>query len=87
MMRWHPKPGGGIAAAGDYGIDLSLLAASLRRSPDERRTDLQRAMEWFESMPGAAWKRAQRRTSFDCLGELFGFSHCRRESPPRKRRE
>jgi hypothetical protein len=53
----HPKPGGAIAAAGDYGIDLSLLAASLRRTPDERLADLQRAMEWFESMRGAARKR------------------------------
>ncbi len=53
----HPKPGGAIAAARDYGVDLSLLAASLRRSPDERLEDLQRAMEWFETMRGVARKK------------------------------
>ena len=32
----NPKPGSAIAAARDFGIDLTLLVENLRRSPAER---------------------------------------------------
>jgi hypothetical protein len=32
----NPKPGSAIAAARDFGIDLTLLVENLRKSPAER---------------------------------------------------
>ena len=32
----NPKPGGKIAEARDYGIDLTLLMWTLRKTPEER---------------------------------------------------
>jgi hypothetical protein len=46
----NPKPGGAIAAARDYGIDLTLIMERLRCSPDERVRDLQQAMADIEEM-------------------------------------
>ena len=39
----NPAPGSKIAAAKEYGIDLTLLIEQLRRTPDERARKLQRA--------------------------------------------
>ena len=50
----HPVPGSAIAAARDFGIDLSLVAASLRRTPEERLKDLQEVMDWHGQIRGAA---------------------------------
>ena len=52
----HPVPGSAIAAARDFGIDLSLLAARLRRTPEERLQDLQEVMGWHKQIRGAARK-------------------------------
>ncbi len=49
-----PAPSGEIAAARDFGVDLSLLVERLRRSPEERLLDLQAAMEFYEQIRGAA---------------------------------
>ena len=49
-----PAPGGEIAAARDFGVDLSLLIERLRRSPEERLLDLQAVMEFQEQIRGAA---------------------------------
>lgn len=49
----HPAPGGEIAAAQDFGVDLSLLIERLRRSPEERLLDLQEVMEFHEQIRGA----------------------------------
>ena len=46
----NPKPGGKIAAARDYGIDLSLIVENLRLSPEERLDKLQQAMIGFEEL-------------------------------------
>jgi hypothetical protein len=51
---FHPAPGGAIAAARDFGIDLSLLLVRLRRSPEERLRDLQEVMNGYEKIRGAA---------------------------------
>jgi len=47
-------PGGDIAAARDFGVDLSLLVERLRRTPEERLLDLQAVMEFQEQIRGAA---------------------------------
>ena len=49
-----PAPGGEIAAARDFGVDLSLLVERLRRNPEERLLDLQVVMEFQEQIRGAA---------------------------------
>ncbi|HKP68399.1 MAG TPA: hypothetical protein VJV05_03880 [Pyrinomonadaceae bacterium] len=40
----NPRPGSKIAAARDFGIDLTLLVANLRLTPDERVRNLQSVM-------------------------------------------
>jgi len=44
----NPKPGSKIAAAKEFGIDLTLLVRQLRLTPEERLNELQSAMESFE---------------------------------------
>ncbi len=44
----NPKPGSKIAAAKEFGIDLTLLVRQLRMTPEERLNELQGAMESFE---------------------------------------
>ena len=53
---FHPAPGSAIAAARNFGIDLSLLAVRLRRTPEERLKDLEEAMAWHEQIRGAIRK-------------------------------
>ena len=40
----HPTPGSQIAAARDYGIDLTLLVENMRLTPEQRLEKLQQAM-------------------------------------------
>jgi len=54
----HPKPGGKIWAAREYGVDLTLLMASLKRSPGERLADLQSVMRDLEHLRSAVRKRS-----------------------------
>jgi hypothetical protein len=49
-----PAAGGAIAAARAFGIDLSLNAERLRRTPEERLRDLEQASNEFEQIRGAA---------------------------------
>lgn len=53
----NPKPGGAIAAARDFGIDLTLLMERLQLTPEQRVRDLQKAMENMEKLRGAARRR------------------------------
>ena len=46
----NPKPGSAIAAARDFGIDLTLVIERLRRTPQERLDDLQQVMTDIEEM-------------------------------------
>jgi hypothetical protein len=39
----NPKPGSKIAAAKEFGIDLTLLIKTLRLTPDQRVRNLQQA--------------------------------------------
>ena len=49
-----PPPGGRIEAARAHGVDLTLLVERLRRTPEERVRDLQRAAEDLEAVRGKA---------------------------------
>jgi len=50
----HPRPGSRIEAAQRYGIDLTLLMASLRLSPAERVREMIEFIEEAERVRGAA---------------------------------
>ncbi len=49
-----PSPGGAIAAARDFGIDLTLLIERLQRTPEQRLRDLQNLMQSLEAVRGIA---------------------------------
>ena len=49
-----PRPGSAVAAARDFGIDLTLTLQRLRLTPDERVRQLQRAMSEMEAIRGSA---------------------------------
>lgn len=48
----NPLLGSRIEAARDHGLDLTLLIERLRKMPEERVRDLQRALNDLESMRG-----------------------------------
>jgi hypothetical protein len=52
----NPPPGGRIEAARAHGVDLTLLVERLRKTPEERVRDLQRAAEGLEAARGKALK-------------------------------
>ncbi len=49
-----PAAGGAIAAARAFGIDLTLTAGRLRRTPEERLRDLEQVSNEFAQIRGAA---------------------------------
>jgi hypothetical protein len=53
----NPPPGGRIEAARAFGIDLTLLIEQLRKTPEERVRDLQRAVAGLEAVRGKGRKR------------------------------
>lgn len=54
----NPKPGSKIAAAKEFGIDLTLLLRQLRLTPQQRLDELQSAIESVEGL-----KKARRKIS------------------------
>jgi hypothetical protein len=52
----NPRPGGKIAAARDYGIDLTLVVENLRLTPEQRLEKLRQAAISFDEL-----KRESRR--------------------------
>ncbi len=60
----NPKPGSKIAAAQEFGIDLTLLVRQLRLTPEERLNELQSAMESFEEFARQA--RLSLKLKADC---------------------
>jgi hypothetical protein len=54
----HPVPGSRIAAAKDYGIDLTLLVEQLRLTPAERATKLEMASMVLDRVRGIARRRS-----------------------------
>jgi hypothetical protein len=53
----HPAPGSRIAAAREYGIDLTLLMEQLRLTPAERARKLEIASTALERVRGIARRR------------------------------
>lgn len=53
----NPKPGSKIAAAKEFGIDLTLLIRQLRLTPQQRLDELQSAMESMEELTKARKKK------------------------------
>jgi hypothetical protein len=60
MRFLYPEPGSALAAARDFGIDLSLLLERLRRTPEERICDLQRVMIALEQIRESARRTCDR---------------------------
>ena len=54
----NPSPGSRVAAARDFGIDLTLLIERLRKTPEERVRDLQSAIEGLDKIRGKARREA-----------------------------
>jgi len=46
----NPPPGSKLAAAKEYGIDLTLLLSTLQMTPTERLTQLQVAQSFCEEL-------------------------------------
>ncbi len=55
----NPRPGSKVAAAKEFGIDLSLTFGQLRKTPQQRLDDLQSAMRGLEEFAraGAEWRK------------------------------
>lgn len=53
QLIMNPRPGSKVAAAKDFGIDLTLTFGQLRKSPQERIDDLQSLMRDFEEIARA----------------------------------
>jgi hypothetical protein len=54
----HPARGSRIEAAGNYGIDLTLLVEQLRLTPAERARKLEAASMALERVRGTARRRS-----------------------------
>lgn len=54
----NPRPGSRIAAARDYGIDLTQIVENLRLSPEKRIEKLQQAMIGFDELRRSAKRPA-----------------------------
>jgi len=52
----NPPPNSKIAAAKEFGIDLTLLLRKLRLTPEQRLDELQQTMESFEEFRREARK-------------------------------
>ncbi len=56
----NPRPGSKIAAARDFGIDLTLLVENLRLSPEQRLRHNEQAVNDMEKF-AAAMRRAKQK--------------------------
>ncbi len=54
----NPAPGSRIAAARDYGVDMTMLVEQLRLTPAERAARLERAAKAMAQVRGIARKRS-----------------------------
>jgi hypothetical protein len=53
----NPPPGSKIAAAKEYGVDLTLTLRALRQTPEERAQAMHAALEFAEELRNAALAR------------------------------
>lgn len=58
QLIMNPRPGSKVAAAKEFGIDLTLTFVQLKKTPQERLDDLQSAMRGLEEFAraGAEWR-------------------------------
>jgi hypothetical protein len=61
----NPKPGSKIAAAKEFGIDLTLLIGTLRLTPDQRVRNLQQAMYSVEELLKASKQKKAKKNDRD----------------------
>ncbi len=61
----NPKPGSKIAAAQEFGIDLTLLVENLRLTSDQRVRNLQESMFSFDELKRCAKKINEKRDAND----------------------
>lgn len=52
----NPRPGSKVAAAKEFGIDLTLLLRQLNLTPQQRLDELQSAMKSFDALKAARKK-------------------------------
>ncbi|CAN5803955.1 MAG: hypothetical protein H0X72_15245 [Acidobacteria bacterium] len=59
QLIMNPRPGSKVAAAKEFGIDLTLTFGQLRKTPQQRLDDLQSAMRGLEEFAraGAEWRK------------------------------
>jgi hypothetical protein len=57
----NPKPGSKVAAAKEFGIDLTLLIGTLRLTPDQRVRNLQQAMYGLEELLKASRQKKSKK--------------------------
>jgi hypothetical protein len=55
----NPPPGSKLAAAKEFGIDLTLLIRKLELTPEQRLEELQQAMRSFDELrrEGEKWRK------------------------------
>ena len=60
----NPPPGSSAAAAKEFGTDLTLLIGNLRLTPEQRVSNLQRAMRDLNQiyLAGQRWRQQRDRT-------------------------
>ncbi|HQU84691.1 MAG TPA: hypothetical protein PKY59_16250 [Pyrinomonadaceae bacterium] len=58
----NPKPGSKIAAAKEFGIDLTLLIKNLRLTPEERVNNMQKSMRNYYRIMVEAQERRRKTT-------------------------
>jgi len=58
----NPKPGSKIAAAQEFGIDLSLLIKNIRLTPQQRVDNMQKSMRSLDKFRREAekWRKLNR---------------------------
>lgn len=57
----NPRPGSKVAAATEFGIDLTLTLGQLRKTPQERVDDAQSAMRGLEEFARAGTEMRKRK--------------------------
>lgn len=57
----NPRPGSKIAAAQEFGIDLTLIVGKLRKTPQQRIDDLQSVMRFFVELDKAREARLRKK--------------------------
>jgi len=60
QLLMNPRPGSKVAAALEFGIDLTLTFGQLKKTPQERIDDLQSAMRGLEEFARAGAEMRKR---------------------------